>query len=121
VNLATLLITTPAHRRQGCHSLAGGAGDLARTRPPDRRLAAALQGWASKPGDRVASCWPNSAPSWWATGPRFKAGAFASPINTMYKQDEIAYLFPAIPVMRVLIAEAQFFRDYLAWVETAAS
>ncbi len=70
-------------------------------------LAAALQELGVKPGDRVGVLLPNSIAflvSYWAA---IKAGAVATPLNTMYRQEEIAYVF-SNSGMRVLVTEAQF-------------
>ena len=83
-------------------------------------LATALQQMGVKPGDRVGMLLPNSIAfliSYWAA---IKAGAVATPLNTMYKQEEIAYVF-ANSGMRVLLADPQFLPLIdVAWPATTA-
>jgi len=76
----------------------------------DRRtdnLAAALQALGLRPGDRVSIMLPNSIAfliSYWAA---IKAGGVASPLNTMYRQDEISYVLRNA-ASRVIIADPEF-------------
>jgi long-chain acyl-CoA synthetase len=83
-------------------------------------LAAALQRLGIAPGDRVSIMLPNAIcflVSYWAV---IKAGGVASPINTMYRQEEIGYVFRNSG-SKVLITEPQFLPLIdLAWVESTA-
>lgn len=119
MNLATFLIEN-ARRTPDKDAIRCGSERLT-WRELNRQtdsLASAFQCLGIEPGDRVGILLPNTIAflvSYWAA---IKAGAVGSPINTMYKQDEIAYVLRNSG-LRVLVTEAQFLPLIdMAWVES---
>ena len=121
MNLAHFLVEN-ARRTPDKDAVRCGA-DRITWRELDRRtdsLAASYRALGVKPGDRVGILLPNCIAflvSYWAA---LKAGAVATPLNTMYKQDELAYVF-ANSGMCALVTDASWLALVdLAWPETTA-